>query len=172
MEFEFNPRKSRANLAKHGIDLVVAQEIWDDPDLLEIPANTEDEPRWVVIGRIGSKHWSAVITYRSEAVRILSVRRSRADEEICMKARKFDSDFAAGKSVIRSLDLAQAKRPKQEQRRVNVDFPTWMIEQLDREAGRLGVTRQSIIKVWLAERLGEAASNNAMQADGQQAGRR
>ena len=80
MEFEFNPRKSRANLAKHGIDLVVAQEIWDDPDLLEIPANTEDEPRWVVIGRIGSKHWSAVITYRSEAVRIISVRRSRAEE--------------------------------------------------------------------------------------------
>ncbi len=80
MEFEFDPRKSRANLAKHGIDFVEAQEMWDDPDLLEIPANTEDELRWVVIGRIGSKHWSAVITYRSEAVRIISVRRSRAEE--------------------------------------------------------------------------------------------
>jgi len=80
MEFEFDPRKSRANLAKHGIDFGEAQEMWDDPDLLEIPANTEDEPRWVVIGRIGSKHWSAVITYRREAVRIISVRRSRAEE--------------------------------------------------------------------------------------------
>ena len=81
MGFEFDPRKSRATLAKHGIDFVVAQKMWDDPDLLEIPAKTEDEPRWVVIGRIGSRHWSAVITYRSEAVRIISVRRSR-DEEV------------------------------------------------------------------------------------------
>jgi len=80
MEFEFDPRKSRANLAKHGIDFGEAQGMGDDPDLLEIPANTEDEPRWVVIGRIGSKHWSAVITYRREAVRIISVRRSRAEE--------------------------------------------------------------------------------------------
>ncbi len=89
-----------------------------------------------------------------------------------MKAKKFDSDFAAGKSIIRSLDLDQAKRPKHEQRRVNVDFPTWMIEQLDREAERIGVTRQSIIKMWLAERLGEAASHHAMEPDAHQAGRR
>lgn len=76
-----------------------------------------------------------------------------------MKAKKFDRDFDAGKSVATSLDLAGARRPMQEQRRVNVDFPTWMIEGLDREASRLGVTRQSIIKVWLAERLRGAASN-------------
>jgi hypothetical protein len=70
-----------------------------------------------------------------------------------MKAKDFDADFDAGKSVMRALNLAEALRPEQEQRRVNVDFPTWMIKELDREAGRLGVTRQSIIKVWLAERL-------------------
>jgi hypothetical protein len=80
MAFEFDPRKSRANLAKHGIDFVEAQRLWDDPDLLEIPAKTEDEPRWVVVGRISSKHWSAVITYRGESVRIISVRRSRTEE--------------------------------------------------------------------------------------------
>jgi hypothetical protein len=84
-----------------------------------------------------------------------------------MKAKKFDSDFDDGKSVLGALDLANAKRSKQEQKRVNVDFPTWMIELLDREASRLGVTRQSIIKVWLAERLQQSASNQLRHRDGQ-----
>jgi len=70
-----------------------------------------------------------------------------------MKAKKFDSDFENGKAIVESLDLSKARRPNQVQKRVNVDFPTWMIESLDKEASRLGVTRQSIIKVWLAERL-------------------
>lgn len=74
-----------------------------------------------------------------------------------MKARKFDSDFDSGKDISNSLDLSKIRRPNQEQKRVNVDFPTWMIDSLDKEAARLGVTRQSIIKVWLAERLEEAA---------------
>ena len=77
-----------------------------------------------------------------------------------MKAKKFDSDFDAGKDVTSSLDVSKARRPLQEQKRVNVDFPTWMIASLDREASRLGVTRQSIIKVWLAERLEQVASSN------------
>jgi hypothetical protein len=76
-----------------------------------------------------------------------------------MKAKKFDSDFDSGKDVTSMLDISKARRPLQEQKRVNVDFPTWMIESLDREASRLGVTRQSIIKVWLAERLEQTASN-------------
>jgi hypothetical protein len=75
-----------------------------------------------------------------------------------MKAKKFDTDFDGGKDVTAALDLAKARRPLQEQKRVNVDFPSWMIESLDREASRLGVTRQSIIKVWLAERLAQTAS--------------
>jgi CopG antitoxin of type II toxin-antitoxin system len=70
-----------------------------------------------------------------------------------MKAKDFDRDFDAGVDLTKSLDLSKARRVNQEQRRVNVDFPTWMIESLDREANKLGVTRQSIIKVWLAERL-------------------
>ena len=70
-----------------------------------------------------------------------------------MKAKKFDSDFDAGKDVTEHLDLKSARRVKQEPRRVNVDFPIWMVEELDKEAKRLGVTRQSIIKVWIAERL-------------------
>lgn len=70
-----------------------------------------------------------------------------------MKANKFEQQFEKGVDITASLDLSKAKRVLQEQKRVNVDFPTWMIDSLDREAGKLGVTRQSIIKVWLAERL-------------------
>jgi len=70
-----------------------------------------------------------------------------------MKAKKFEQQFDEGVDMTASLDLSKAKRVLQKQKRVNVDFPTWMIDSLDREAGKLGVTRQSIIKVWLAERL-------------------
>jgi len=70
-----------------------------------------------------------------------------------MKAKTFDAQFDQGKDVTAHLDLSRARRPGEEPRRVNVDFPAWMIESLDREARRLGVTRQSIIKVWIAERL-------------------
>lgn len=70
-----------------------------------------------------------------------------------MKAKVFDKKFDEGETVIKDLDLSKARRPKQEQKRVNVDFPLWMIQSLDKEAQRLGVPRQSIIKVWIAERL-------------------
>lgn len=70
-----------------------------------------------------------------------------------MKAKDFEKQFDEDVDITQSLDLSKARRVLQEQKRVNVDFPTWMIESLDREAGKLGVTRQSIIKVWLAERL-------------------
>ena len=73
-----------------------------------------------------------------------------------MKAEEFDRKFADGEDITGELDLASARRPLREQRRVNVDFPSWMVESLDREAERLGVTRQSIIKVWIAERLEKA----------------
>jgi len=80
MEYEFDEQKSKANKVKHGIDFVEAQKLWDDIDLIEIPARTDDEPRTIVIGRIGDKHWSAIITYRNERIRIISVRRSRREE--------------------------------------------------------------------------------------------
>ena len=78
--FEYDRAKSERNLEKHGIDFQDARQLWSDPDLLEIPAKVEDEPRFLVIGRIAGKHWSAVITYRQERVRIISVRRSRKEE--------------------------------------------------------------------------------------------
>jgi uncharacterized protein len=78
--FEFDETKSQANLQKHGIDFTDAQLLWRDPRLLEIPARTEDEPRYLVIGLIDNKHWSAVTTYRGINIRLISVRRSRPEE--------------------------------------------------------------------------------------------
>ncbi len=75
-----------------------------------------------------------------------------------MKAKDFDRKFDEGHDITGELDLSSARRPGEVQRRVNVDFPGWMVEALDREATRLGVTRQSIIKIWLAERLERKAS--------------
>lgn len=80
MDFQFDPGKSNSNKKKHGIDFYEAQELWDDPDLIEIPIKTSDEPRYLVIGKISGKHWSGIITYRGEKIRMISVRRSRKEE--------------------------------------------------------------------------------------------
>lgn len=78
--FSYDQNKSQANLEKHGIDFVTAQRLWDDPDLIEIDANSMDEPRALIIASIGAKVWSAVITYRGATIRIISVRRARKSE--------------------------------------------------------------------------------------------
>ncbi|MCH8024074.1 MAG: BrnT family toxin [Candidatus Marinimicrobia bacterium] len=80
MGFEFDDRKSLINQQKHGIDFIQAQTLWDDLDLIEIPARTDDEPRYLVIGKSGGRHWSGIITYRGDRIRIISVRRSRPEE--------------------------------------------------------------------------------------------
>jgi uncharacterized DUF497 family protein len=80
MEFEFDAAKSDANLRKHGIDFVQVQALWEDVERVEIPARTEDEPRFMIIGMIGAQHWSAVITYREDKTRLISARRSRREE--------------------------------------------------------------------------------------------
>jgi len=78
--FEFNSKKSQSNKTKHGIDFDQAQLIWEDSDFLEVQAKSDDEPRYLVVGKVAEKHWSAVITYRDENIRIISVRRSRKIE--------------------------------------------------------------------------------------------
>ena len=80
MEFEFDKRKSQINKKKHGIDFIEAKALWNDPDRIEIPAKTVDENRFLIIGKISEKHWSSIITYRNEKIRIISVRRSRKEE--------------------------------------------------------------------------------------------
>ena len=78
--FEYDPQKSVLNRSKHGIDFEEAQALWDDPRVLEIRARTTDEERLLVVGKIAERHWSAIITYRRDRVRIISVRRSRPEE--------------------------------------------------------------------------------------------
>src|SRR6185312_22095 len=78
--FEFDAAKSESNRTKHGMDFLEAQRLWNDPMLLEIPAKTDDELRYLVIGVIDGKHWSAVITYRGVNIRLISVRRARTEE--------------------------------------------------------------------------------------------
>jgi len=80
MQFEFDSEKSDKNKERHGIDFYEAQALWDDPGFIEIPAKTTDEPRFLVIGKIAGKHWSGVIAYRGDSIRVISVRRSRKEE--------------------------------------------------------------------------------------------
>jgi uncharacterized DUF497 family protein len=83
MAFKYDPDKSAENKRKHRIDFEAAQRLWADAGLMEIPARTTDEPRWLLIGKIDEKHWSAVITRRGDNIRLISVRRSR-DEEVAI----------------------------------------------------------------------------------------
>ena len=80
MEFEFDKNKSESNHEKHGIDFVQAQALWEDSDRLEVPARTREEKRFILIGKIGLKYWTAVFTFRNDKIRIISVRRSRKQE--------------------------------------------------------------------------------------------
>ncbi len=80
MQFEFDEQKSQINKKKHGIDFIEAQALWNDPDRIEIPVQTIDEARFLLIGKISDHYWSTIITYREEKIRIISVRRSRKEE--------------------------------------------------------------------------------------------
>ena len=80
-----------------------------------------------------------------------------------MKAKTFDRKFDSGETILDQLDVHKARRVGLEARRVNVDFPSWMVDSLDREARRIGVTRQSLIKLWLADRLAQPASSGKRQ---------
>jgi hypothetical protein len=91
MGFEYDPKKGAENKRKHGIDFEEAQALWNDTALVEIPARVTDESRWVVIGKIGEKHWSAVMTRRGENIRVISVRRSR-DEEVAIYESEDEGD--------------------------------------------------------------------------------
>jgi uncharacterized protein len=92
MPFEYDPAKSAADRRKQGIDFEEAQLLWLDTSLIEIPVLTSDEPRWLVVGKIGEKHWSAAITRRNENVRLISVRRSRREEVSIYESGEVESD--------------------------------------------------------------------------------
>jgi len=88
MEFECDATKNVINQQKHGIEFEEAQALWNDPNRLEIPAKTEDGPRWVVIGKIREKHWSAIMTFRNDCIRLISVRRARTEEIVLYESEK------------------------------------------------------------------------------------
>lgn len=87
--FEFDPTKSAENFQKHGIDFEAAQRLWDDAKLLELPARTTDEARWLVIAVLDGKHWSAIITRRGQRIRLISVRRAREEEKALYESEEF-----------------------------------------------------------------------------------
>ena len=89
MEFEFDTLKSRRNKLKHGLDFYEAQALWGDPHYLEVPARTQIEPRWLIIGRIAQVHYSAIVTYRDEKIRLISVRRARKEEVRIYESSRF-----------------------------------------------------------------------------------
>ncbi len=155
LSFEYDEVKSCSNKAKHGIDFVAAQAIWSDMHLLEQAVVTTAEQRYVVTGNENSRIWSAVITYRSGKVRIISVQRAGKTEvalyeyqkeisryiEKSVTAKEFDRIFDEGKEdVVQYLDLSSMRHPNKEAKRVNVDFPLWMVTGLDAVAAHFGVT--------------------------------
>jgi len=115
---------------------------------------------------IDDKLWTAVMTYRNDLIRIISVRRSKRQRWHFVKVSDFDKKFDDNKDdIIGDLDLSTLRRPIQPLKRVNVDFPSWMVKSLDREASRIGITCQSIIKVWLAGRLEAGEANKNIKTD-------
>ena len=153
MDFEYDPNKSQINQQKHGINFESAQALWLDTKHIEIQARTQDEPRFMVIGKIDNKYWSGIITYRENRIRINRSAVHDQGKSHSMKASELDEKFDEDESVLEFFDLSSVRQPGLEQRRVNVDFPIWMIESLDKAAKKFGVSRQSVIKIWLAERL-------------------
>lgn len=157
--FEYDPTKSQANLIKHGIDFIQAQQLWLDQELLVIQVMTEPEKRYLAIGKIGIKHWSAIFTERNGNIRLISVRRAKKKRFFIMRNNinhnEFDQKFDNNEDISEFLDLSTATRVNQQIKRVNVDFPSWMVERLDQQASYLNVPRQALIKLWIAEKLGE-----------------
>ena len=151
-----------SNVNTQGFFLIVADQPGSDAGGFDL--DQRKEPAVFVPSRIrvvqDGEQWSAIIAYRNEAVRIVSVRRSQQSEHRCMKTPEFDTAFDKGEDITGALDIAKAQRPKRKSKRINIDCPLWMIEGVEEEADRLGVTRQSLIKIWLAERLEGSAETD------------
>ena len=135
--------------------------MWLDENRLSVPSlNHVDEHRWLIVAEAFGKMWTAIVTQRGEATRIISVRRAR-DYEVehmgevrkTVTAEELDRRFDDGEDVREHFDWENPRRPGLETKRVNVDFPQWMVTRLDQQARRRGVTRQALIKLWLADRL-------------------
>jgi len=128
--------------------------------MVEIRTSYEDEERFINIGKINPKVYAVVTTIRGEKIRIIPARRARKKRLKSMKAEEFDKIFDDNKEdIVEYLDLSTFKRPNLEAKRINIDFPTWMVKKLDEEAQHIGVNRQAIIKTWLADKIMQIEHN-------------
>ena len=158
MDFEFDPAKSAANLKKHGIDFVGAQVLWSDPDRLEIPARSLDEPRAQVIGRIGewcgrrSSRCGTTVFGLSPSGEHAMKNKQRTSKTRHSRPPNSTPCTTPAQPVV-AHGSPKAVRPGRAVQRVNVDFPVDLLREIDQEARRLGVTRQAFIKVRLADSL-------------------
>lgn len=154
MGFKFDPQKSVSNVEKHGIDFETAQELWADPNRVEFTARFKDEERHGLVAIHEQRLWCAIFTLRGANIRIISVRgREHMKRISTMTAHEFDERFDQGEDISTFVDASTIRRPGLNARRVNVDFPEWMIQNLDRESKLIGVSRQALIKLWIAERI-------------------
>ena len=161
MDFEFDLEKSSINKAKHEIHFIEAQELWKDPNGLEVPAQSKTEPRNALIAHFSTKFGQSYSRYAKRKLESYHAGGlEMAKKEHTITAEEFDRRFDDGEDITQFLDFDQAYRPNLEQRRVNLDLPNWMIDTLDREAKRVGVTRQSIMKVWISERIKAVVMGN------------
>lgn len=154
MKFEYDFQKSEANQLKHGIDFEKAQQLlWNDSDLVEISAKNIDEPRTIFIGKLRTNIGQQLAHFGDlRCVLFLSGGHAKTKPNF-MKAEELDKKFDEGEDVLEHFDLSTIKLTNRAIKRVNVDFPSWMVKSLDKEATRIGVSRQSLIKLWLSERL-------------------
>lgn len=161
MIFEFDEKKNESNIEKHKVSFEEVKAIWQDPDLMVVSARKRGEKRQMAIGRAYAVMFSVVHTKRGEAVRIISARRSTRRCSSMSKTRtidKLEAAFDAGEDMEEFFDFDSPTFPNKELKRVNVDFPQWMVAGLDAEASRLGINRQAVIKTWVAEKLDARAS--------------
>lgn len=147
--FEFDPEKSAANLEKHGIDFVAAQMLWEGKTV-EVPSREARELRRLMIGKIGQKYWTAIVTARY-------MKNGNKVSRKATTSANLEEKFDRGEEVLDYFDVSKAKVRNPKVRRLKLDLPEWLILALDHEASRLKVDREELIKLWIAERLRKAA---------------
>lgn len=137
-----------------GIDFDEAKQLWNDSKRVTFVARVKDEERLGIIGSYQKKVWCGIFTMREDRVRIISIRRAKKmKKKSTITAKEFDARFDRGEDISAFIDEGSIQRPGLEARRVNVDFPEWIIKNLDVESRMIGVSRQSLIKLWISERL-------------------
>jgi len=170
MKFEWDLEKSHTNRLKHKIDFESAKSLWEDPDRIEIRAPHLMENRYILIGKIGKHLWSTVYTLRGEAVRIISVRRSKKQEMKLMNKRKlaknneeFDRRFDQGEDIHNLIDVSKAGIMKPGKKvRITLDMSQSLVKEIDEIRQTIGVDRGALIKVWLHERVRQERSKEAV----------